>query len=61
MKLNKMESDELLEIYIAVKDILSSRGWEPCHCGMPLPLVDDDEIPYEFCSQRCKNIYGEKK
>jgi hypothetical protein len=31
-------------------DAMSSR----CRCGKTLPDVSDDEVPYEFCSSRCR-------
>jgi hypothetical protein len=25
-----------------------------CRCGSPLPVTKDNEIPFEFCSPKCK-------
>lgn len=25
-----------------------------CRCGVMLPMVGDDEVPFEFCSQECQ-------
>lgn len=26
-----------------------------CRCGKKLPDVEDHEVPYQFCSQKCKD------
>jgi len=66
--INKLEEIESLALdikgrftatVIAVKTKDLIRELSPpanhCHCGAELPTVDEDETPYEFCSEKCKD------
>lgn len=34
-------------------------GRDRCYCGKFMPSVGEQEVPYQFCSQRCRVKYVE--
>ena len=45
--------DALEEVADVLDDVRAQE--DRCRCGVVLPWVDEDDVPFEFCSQECKD------